>query len=84
MLAQKKKKKLQLGGLFDSLKIDVKQYKDIIESFKGLDFSKSGQMFIVTNEENKREIYKVKFLYLYLGTNKISDNFTPLKSISSN
>ena len=57
--------------------------KDKFE-MEGLDFSKSGQMFIVTNEENKREIYKVKFLYLYLGTNKISDNFTPLKSISSN
>ena len=55
MLAQVSDEKLQLGGLFDSLKIDVKQYKDIIESFKGLDFSK----FIFKDENGKSNWDKI-------------------------
>ena len=41
LLAQVSDGQLQLGGLFDSIKIDVKQYKDAIESFNELDLSKS-------------------------------------------
>lgn len=42
MLAQVSDGKLQLGGLFDSLKVvDVNKYKDIIESLKELDFSQA-------------------------------------------
>ena len=55
LLAQVSDEKLQLGGLFDSLKIDVKQYKDIIESFKGLDFSK----FIFKDENGKSNWDKI-------------------------
>lgn len=40
-LAQVSDGRLQLGGLFNSLKVDINKYKDIIESFKELDFSKA-------------------------------------------
>lgn len=39
-LAQVSDGKLQLGGLFDRLKVDIDKYKEIIEEFKTLDLSK--------------------------------------------
>ncbi len=41
MVAQISDGRLQLGGLFNGLKVDVNAYKDVIDQFKSLDFSQS-------------------------------------------
>ena len=39
LVAQISNGKFKLGGAFDSLKVDVHAYKDVIEQFKKLDFN---------------------------------------------
>ena len=43
LVAQISDGKLQLGGLFDFLKVDVEKYKDAIKTFKQLDVGKYQQ-----------------------------------------
>lgn len=39
LLAQVSNGKLGLGGIFDGLKVDLNKYKEVIDSFKGIDLS---------------------------------------------
>ena len=58
MLARISNGKLELGGIFDSLKVDLDKYNDIINSFKDIDLSLPEYKDFNTGQANWDEIAK--------------------------